>query len=121
MAKLEKVEGIGPIYAADLRRAGVRGTKDLLNKGGTPKGRDEIARASGIVSLTRGNAVPVGVGAGVNRAIYAISAVVISVTLLLTPVGELVARLVFVARRVARGVAPGWTAIRYADLLSVAE
>jgi predicted flap endonuclease-1-like 5' DNA nuclease len=48
MAKLEGVEGIGPVYAADLRRAGVRGTKDLLNKGGTPQGRDQISRASGI-------------------------------------------------------------------------
>ena len=50
MAKLEDVEGIGPKYAADLRRAGVRGTKDLLNKGGTPQGRDRISRASGIGS-----------------------------------------------------------------------
>jgi len=50
MAKLEKVEGIGIKYAANLRTAGVRSTKSLLEKGSTPKGRDEIARASGIGS-----------------------------------------------------------------------
>jgi predicted flap endonuclease-1-like 5' DNA nuclease len=50
MAKLEKVEGIGVKYAANLRKAGVRSTKSLLEKGATPKGRDEIARASGIGS-----------------------------------------------------------------------
>ena len=50
MAKLEKVEGIGIKYAANLRTAGVRSTKSLLEKGATPKGRDEIARASGIGS-----------------------------------------------------------------------
>jgi predicted flap endonuclease-1-like 5' DNA nuclease len=50
MAKLEQVEGIGFKYAADLRKAGVRGTKDLLNKGGTAQGRKEIAQASGIGS-----------------------------------------------------------------------
>ncbi|MGB2964429.1 MAG: DUF4332 domain-containing protein [Anaerolineales bacterium] len=50
MAKLEKVEGIGGKYAANLRKAGVRSTKSLLEKGATPKGRDEIARASGIGS-----------------------------------------------------------------------
>lgn len=48
MAKLEKVEGIGLKYAKDLRKAGVRSTGDLLNKGATPKGREEIAKASGI-------------------------------------------------------------------------
>ena len=50
MAKLEKVEGIGVKYAADLRKAGVRSTKSLLEKGVTPRGRDEIARTSGISS-----------------------------------------------------------------------
>jgi predicted flap endonuclease-1-like 5' DNA nuclease len=50
MAKLEKVEGIGVKFAADLRKAGIRSTKSLLEKGSTPKGRDEISRASGIGS-----------------------------------------------------------------------
>jgi predicted flap endonuclease-1-like 5' DNA nuclease len=48
MAKLEKVEGIGAKYAQDLRRAGVRGTSSLLQKGATPKGREELAKTSGI-------------------------------------------------------------------------
>ncbi|MGB2956739.1 MAG: DUF4332 domain-containing protein [Anaerolineales bacterium] len=48
MAKLEQVEGIGKKYAGQLRKAGVRSTKSLLEKGATMKGRDEIARAAGI-------------------------------------------------------------------------
>jgi len=48
MAKLELVEGIGPKYAKDLRKIGVRSTGDLLKKGGTAKGREELAKVSGI-------------------------------------------------------------------------
>jgi predicted flap endonuclease-1-like 5' DNA nuclease len=48
MAKLEMVEGIGVKYAKDLRKAGVRSTGNLLEKGATPAGRKEIAAASGI-------------------------------------------------------------------------
>ena len=48
MAKLEQVEGIGKKYAGQLRKAGVRSTKSLLDKGATTKGRDELARAAGI-------------------------------------------------------------------------
>ncbi|MCJ7733707.1 MAG: DUF4332 domain-containing protein [Anaerolineales bacterium] len=48
MAKLELVEGIGAKYAKDLRKVGVRSTSDLLKKGGTTKGREELAKASGI-------------------------------------------------------------------------
>ncbi len=48
MAKLEMVEGIGTRYADQLRAAGVRSTKSLLEKGGTAAGRQEIARAAGI-------------------------------------------------------------------------
>lgn len=48
MAKLEQVEGIGLKYANDLRKAGVRSTASLLEKGATPAGRKEIASASGI-------------------------------------------------------------------------
>jgi predicted flap endonuclease-1-like 5' DNA nuclease len=48
MAKLEAVEGIGAKYAKDLRKAGVRSTGDLLKKGGTAKGRDDLAKASGV-------------------------------------------------------------------------
>jgi predicted flap endonuclease-1-like 5' DNA nuclease len=48
MAKLEQVEGIGAKYAKDLRKAGVRSTSSLLKKGATPKGREQVAKASGI-------------------------------------------------------------------------
>lgn len=48
MAKLEQVEGIGTKYAGQLRKAGVRSTKSLLEKGASTRGRDEIARAAGI-------------------------------------------------------------------------
>lgn len=48
MAKLEQVEGIGTKYAGQLRKAGVRSTKSLLEKGASTRGRDEIARAANI-------------------------------------------------------------------------
>ena len=48
MAKLEVVEGIGAKYAKDLRKAGVRSTGDLLKKGGTARGREQLAKASGV-------------------------------------------------------------------------
>jgi predicted flap endonuclease-1-like 5' DNA nuclease len=48
MAKLTKVEGIGPAYAQSLREAGIRTTGALINKGATPEGRQEIAEQTGI-------------------------------------------------------------------------
>ncbi len=48
MAKLELVEGIGPVYADKLRKAGIRSTNDLLKKGATPTGRKELEAGSGI-------------------------------------------------------------------------
>lgn len=48
MAKLEDIEGIGPKYAAQLRKAGVRSTNDLLKKGGTPAGRKLVGKTAGI-------------------------------------------------------------------------
>lgn len=48
MAKLEQVEGIGFKYAQTLRKAGVRSTGSLLEKGSSPSGRKEIAAATGI-------------------------------------------------------------------------
>lgn len=48
MAKLEQVEGIGFKYAQTLRKAGVRSTGSLLEKGSSPAGRKEIAAATGI-------------------------------------------------------------------------
>lgn len=48
MARLEKIEGIGPSFAAKLRKAGIRGTGDLLKKGSTPAGRKLISAKSGV-------------------------------------------------------------------------
>ena len=48
MARLEIVEGIGPVYAEKLRAAGVRSVNTLLQAGATPKGRKELAQKTGI-------------------------------------------------------------------------
>lgn len=48
MAKLVDIEGVGPVNARKLNKAGVRSTESLLKKGGTRKGREEIAEVSGI-------------------------------------------------------------------------
>jgi predicted flap endonuclease-1-like 5' DNA nuclease len=42
------VEGIGPTYAAQLEKVGVRTTDDLLERGATEKGREDLEAASGI-------------------------------------------------------------------------
>lgn len=43
MASIADIEGIGPAYAEKLREAGVRSIESLLQKGGNPKGRKELA------------------------------------------------------------------------------
>ncbi len=48
MQKVEEVEGIGKAYAKKLQKAKVFTTDNLLEKGGIPKGRKEIASKSGI-------------------------------------------------------------------------
>ena len=48
MTKLAKVEGIGEVYAAKLEAAGVATTEALLEKGATPKGRQDLAEAAGV-------------------------------------------------------------------------
>ena len=48
MTKLVDIEGIGPVYAAKLQKAGVGSAEALLDQGATPKGRKEIAEKSGI-------------------------------------------------------------------------
>lgn len=50
MANLVEVEGIGPTFAAKLAQAGIKNTQDLLEKGKTPSGRNEIAAKTGIAS-----------------------------------------------------------------------
>lgn len=48
MAKLQKVEGIGEAYAKKLEGAGITTTEGLLEKGATPKGREELAKMTKI-------------------------------------------------------------------------
>ena len=48
MAKLTKIEGVGEFYAQKLQEAGVGTTQALLEKGASPKGRQEIAKKTGI-------------------------------------------------------------------------
>lgn len=46
--KIEEIEGIGPVYAEKLRAAGISTTEELLEKGATRKGREEIAEPTEI-------------------------------------------------------------------------
>ncbi|MBN2550799.1 MAG: DUF4332 domain-containing protein [Anaerolineales bacterium] len=48
MTKIVDIEGIGEVYAGKLKAAGVSTTEELLTRGTTPKGRKELAEASGI-------------------------------------------------------------------------
>lgn len=52
MATLKEIEGIGATYAAKLNKAGVRGVNGLLQAGGTAKGRQELAKATGFNAKT---------------------------------------------------------------------
>jgi predicted flap endonuclease-1-like 5' DNA nuclease len=45
---IEDVEGIGPAFAAKLREERVNTTDDLLQRGGSRRGRDELEAATGI-------------------------------------------------------------------------
>lgn len=47
---IEKIEGIGPAYAAKLTAAGIKTTDDLLQRAAAPKGREELATATGLSS-----------------------------------------------------------------------
>ena len=46
--KLVDIEGIGSTYATQLEEAGVKSQEDLLEAGGTPKGRKELEGKTGI-------------------------------------------------------------------------
>ncbi len=48
MAKIIDVEGIGPVYTQRLTAIGVKTTNNLLKKGATPAGREELAQKAGI-------------------------------------------------------------------------
>jgi len=47
MPTITDIEGIGEAYAVKLRQAGVSTTETLLQMGGTPQGRKELAKATG--------------------------------------------------------------------------
>jgi predicted flap endonuclease-1-like 5' DNA nuclease len=46
--KIIDIEGIGPVYADKLGKAGIRSVEALLNKGASDRGRKEIAATTGI-------------------------------------------------------------------------
>lgn len=46
--KIEKIEGVGPKYASMLAKAGIKNTKQLLDRAATRKGRKEVAQATGV-------------------------------------------------------------------------
>lgn len=48
MTKLTKIEGIGEVYAAKLKAAGIDTVEKLLEAGATPKGRQELEEQTGI-------------------------------------------------------------------------
>ena len=48
MATITDIQGIGAAYASKLRKAGVRTTEALLEMGATKKGRQELAKATGL-------------------------------------------------------------------------
>jgi len=48
---LEKIEGIGPVYALKLLEVGIKTTEDLLNQGKNRKAREDLAEKTGISSL----------------------------------------------------------------------
>jgi predicted flap endonuclease-1-like 5' DNA nuclease len=48
MAALQDIDGIGAASAQKLQEAGVSSTQQLLERGATKQGRDEIAEATGI-------------------------------------------------------------------------
>jgi len=45
---MDYIEGVGPVYAEKLKAVGIDAPKDLLERGATPRGRQEIAAATGI-------------------------------------------------------------------------
>jgi predicted flap endonuclease-1-like 5' DNA nuclease len=52
MSTLAEIEGIGPVNAEKLLKAGVRGTNGLLQAAGFKKGRQELAKATGFAPKT---------------------------------------------------------------------
>lgn len=48
MTKIEEIEGIGDKSAEKLKAMGIGSCEALLQKGGSPSGRDEIAKQTGM-------------------------------------------------------------------------
>ncbi len=48
MTKLTQIEGIGEVYAQKLQAVGIETVEALLEKGSTPKGRQELEEQAGI-------------------------------------------------------------------------
>ena len=48
MTSLLEIEGVGAVYQQKLKAVGVGSTEKLLELGGTPKGRKDLAEKSGI-------------------------------------------------------------------------
>jgi predicted flap endonuclease-1-like 5' DNA nuclease len=48
MTKIIDIEGIGSIFAKKLSAAGIKSVEALLKRGATPKGREEIAKETGL-------------------------------------------------------------------------
>jgi predicted flap endonuclease-1-like 5' DNA nuclease len=48
MTKILDIEGVGPVYAGKLGKVGIKSVEALLKEGCTPKGRETIAKNSGI-------------------------------------------------------------------------
>ena len=48
MAKIEDIEGIGPVYAAKLKEVGVTSYEALLKFGCSPAGRKQLEDKTGI-------------------------------------------------------------------------
>ena len=46
--KIEKIEGVGPKFAAKLDKVGIRNTKQFLDRAATRKGRKDLAQESAI-------------------------------------------------------------------------
>ena len=51
MTALTNIEGIGPAYEEKLKGAGIDSCEELLEKGATPTGRNEIISASGVSAI----------------------------------------------------------------------
>lgn len=48
--RIIEIEGVGETYAKKLEEAGVKKVDELLERASTPKGREELAEATGISS-----------------------------------------------------------------------